>query len=375
MLTSLEIKNFRAFSHLVIERLGRVNLIVGKNNVGKTTLLEALQICGSTSVPSTIRSILEARSEVRSSADLTPAGESRAKFVITSLFHGRDVWQDNEASIGIRCVDADVYKWIFETQIADQTGDRCLTVDLDPIARRYVFFSDGSAKTADALPEEWAFLPVNPPILLGEISSQEAESLVATWWDATWLSDGKERVLNLLKSLVPVRDVIFVRDPFDSTKRIARVKTENFKDPIPLAAMGGGVTRLFHMALAMEFARHRVSRVEDAPEGPGPRLSLGPRDLYSFVLIDEVDTGIHHTLHRDLWRFIFRAARTLDIQLFATTHSLDCLRGFAEAAEEDEEADVQVIRLEKVEGEDQTGAVVIDREGLPIVIRDSIEVR
>jgi len=375
MLTSLEIKNFRAFSHLVIERLGRVNLIVGKNNVGKTTLLEALQICGSTSVPSTIRSILEARSEVRSSADLTPAGESRPKFVISSLFHGRDVWPNNEASIGVRAVDADIYEWLFETQIVDQTGDRCLTVDLNPIGRRSVFFSDGSAKTADNLPEEWSFLPVNPPILLGEISNQETESLVATWWDATWLSDGKVPVLNLLKSLAPVRDVIFVRDPFDSTMRIARVQTENFKDPIPLASMGGGATRLFHIALAMEFARHRVSRIEEAPEGPGPRLSLGSRDLYSFVLIDEVDTGIHHTMHRDLWRFIFQAARSLDVQIFATTHSLDCLRGFAEAAAEDEEADAQVIRPERVEGENQTGAVVIDREGLPIVIRDSIEVR
>ena len=47
MLSSLKIRNFRTFSHLFIERLGRVNLILGKNNVGKTTLLEALFIYGS----------------------------------------------------------------------------------------------------------------------------------------------------------------------------------------------------------------------------------------------------------------------------------------------------------------------------------------
>jgi AAA15 family ATPase/GTPase len=44
ILNSLEIRNFRAFHHLCIERLGRVNLIAGKNNVGKTCLLEALLI-------------------------------------------------------------------------------------------------------------------------------------------------------------------------------------------------------------------------------------------------------------------------------------------------------------------------------------------
>ena len=50
ILDSLEINNFRAFRHLLIERLGRVNLIVGKNNIGKSCLLEALRLyasCGS----------------------------------------------------------------------------------------------------------------------------------------------------------------------------------------------------------------------------------------------------------------------------------------------------------------------------------------
>jgi len=44
LLDSLEIQNFRGFRHLQIEKLGRVNLIVGKNNIGKTALLEALHL-------------------------------------------------------------------------------------------------------------------------------------------------------------------------------------------------------------------------------------------------------------------------------------------------------------------------------------------
>jgi len=44
ILNSLEIRNFRAFEYLQIERLGRVNLIVSKNNVRKSNLLEALQM-------------------------------------------------------------------------------------------------------------------------------------------------------------------------------------------------------------------------------------------------------------------------------------------------------------------------------------------
>ena len=44
MIPSFEIENFRLFKHLVIDKLARVNLITGKNNVGKTSLLEALKI-------------------------------------------------------------------------------------------------------------------------------------------------------------------------------------------------------------------------------------------------------------------------------------------------------------------------------------------
>ena len=53
ILNSLEIRNFRGFQHLTIERLGRVNLIVGKNNIGKSNLLEALQLYASRASTST----------------------------------------------------------------------------------------------------------------------------------------------------------------------------------------------------------------------------------------------------------------------------------------------------------------------------------
>lgn len=44
MYHSFEIKNFRGLENLTIEGLERINLIAGKNNVGKTALLEALWI-------------------------------------------------------------------------------------------------------------------------------------------------------------------------------------------------------------------------------------------------------------------------------------------------------------------------------------------
>src|SRR5262245_30873977 len=63
ILNSLEIDNFRGFKHLQIERLRRVNLIVGKNNIGKSSLLEALQLYTHNGNPALIWKILQSRDE------------------------------------------------------------------------------------------------------------------------------------------------------------------------------------------------------------------------------------------------------------------------------------------------------------------------
>src|SRR5438128_432444 len=66
ILNSLEIRNFRAFHDLKIEHLGRVNLLVGKNNVGKTSLLEAIQLYASrAATPTFIWEIMITRQEVK----------------------------------------------------------------------------------------------------------------------------------------------------------------------------------------------------------------------------------------------------------------------------------------------------------------------
>ena len=51
MYTSFTIKGFRCFEHLTIEPLARINLIAGKNNTGKTALLEALWLHSAPNIP------------------------------------------------------------------------------------------------------------------------------------------------------------------------------------------------------------------------------------------------------------------------------------------------------------------------------------
>ena len=92
---------------------------------------------------------------------------------------------------------------------------------------------------------------------------------------------------------------------------------------LPLKAMGEGVNRICHILVTM------LSDVD-------------------FLFIDEIENGIHHSVHKDIWQAIGQAARELDIQVFATTHSLEMVRAAYEAfSEEDKLEDFRYHRLDR----------------------------
>ena len=78
---------------------------------------------------------------------------------------------------------------------------------------------------------------------------------------------------------------------------------------IPIGSMGEGIWRLLGIALALAEARGGV------------------------LLVDEIDAGLHYSVLVDMWRLVFETARSLDVQVFATTHSRDCYEALAAIAE------------------------------------------
>ena len=92
-----------------------------------------------------------------------------------------------------------------------------------------------------------------------------------------------------------------------------------------------------------------------------------------FLLIDEAENGIHYSLQRDFWRMVLRTAQENDVQVVATTHSWDCIRGFAQAAMQSEDADGALVRLTRQYG--NLGAVEYSEKELAIASEQGIEVR
>lgn len=381
MLSDLEIKNFRTFKHLRIRRLGQVNLILGNNNVGKTTLLEALQIYGSAWPAPTAAEILEYRGEVVGT--IGPAGalsfEAGSFLNLEALFHGRGYGKVTQAFVGPATdgsnLPALAITGTVENDVSVEAGvpvvPQNTTRSIPPGPQLTLRFQSGRASSKlyrsrrvhyETIPPELAALAgVNPRPALLRLTNSESMAETAGRWDAIANLRDRRRVIHLLDKVYPVDDLAFVGQPV----RTAKLWFHEGAGFMPLMSAGEGMVRMLHIATALCAAK----------SSEAPRPLRCPANVFPLVLIDEIDAGIHHSHHADLWRFVLEAAHELGVQVLATTHSWDCLRGLAEAVKNVPECDALAVRLEKVEGKDRTGAVIIDRDDLPIVVRETIEVR
>ncbi len=91
------------------------------------------------------------------------------------------------------------------------------------------------------------------------------------------------------------------------------------------------------------------------------------------LLVDEIDTGLHYSVLADMWKLVIATAMKNDIQVFATTHSLDCLRGLHEACQANPEF-ASEISLQTID-RNLPQSIDTDAEGLAVSLAMGIEVR
>lgn len=343
MLKNLQVVGFRGISKLSLGQLGRVNLIVGKNNTGKTALLEAVEfLCARYTPGAWLRSPLR-RGEV-----LPRFSEFNQAVEVRHLFHDRKV------SIGSRfeiSAEADASAWMpkqisVRAQIMPSATDGALLRDTptsSSISPEELFLQvSRTAVQPDELipisPEGWTWAaryPLLPckldqggafPIVYVSADSLTGDELIDLW-DTASFEDRTDEVIRGLGDLFPNIQRL---GPLGADGGHVRgnsfsVRMAGETSPNPLGSLGDGVRRLFAVLLAITEARG------------------------GFVLIDDIDTGLHHSVMRGMWQLVVKAAERLDIQVFATTHSSDCWQalGWLCATDPEIAKQVSVHRLER----------------------------
>lgn len=362
MLKSLQVKNFRAFENLSVDSLGKVNLVVGRNNVGKTSLLEAVHLYVSDDVLNAASRLLRRRQEYSLEDNRTVAFRSlfhlddslRIPIEIGEI-HGTNqlvlsmMWswaEEVEQDRGLRLqrrFSVDYPEEIIELEdleirevLAVERGGEGVTQSASVLSSRR--YPSGFRRREESSSRS-LFLPS---------SGFHDESIeTATLWDSVVLTEEEENVLNALRVIEPdIERIVIVQG--QSSQRIAMVKLRG-KRNMPLRSLGDGMNRLFELALGL--------------------ISTGSSKAF---LVDEIDSGLHFTTLVDVWRLVFRTAAAHQVQVFATTHSWECIEAFQKAASE-HPAEGVLIRLEQLG--DSIRAETFSEEELRIITRESIEVR
>ena len=386
-LPSLSVEGFRGIKELSIERLGRVTLLAGKNSVGKTTVLDSVRVYAARGHERVLSELLESRQEY-AIADIEEYHSMRRKFVpdFAALFHGRDVSRCARISVGPK---SDTAQFRIEaTSLRDEQISNIGDLLSSSVTRGYtqafkVVFQDteqilpwvlpiqgsDAARTVERyggsaylysysllVGAEWPSPIGCQPLGPGLLSDKE----IVRFWNAIALTDDEDRAMqalrlilgNDLERVAVIRDdVSDVSDEKSDVGYVQRVvaKLQGQARPVPLQSLGDGALHLAGTALALANSRD------------------------GFLLIDEAENGIHHSLQPDFWHMVFKTAHANNVQVIATTHSFDCVRGFAQAAVECEEAEGVLMRIERKDGE--MWAVEYSESDLRIAAEQRIEVR
>ncbi len=350
-LQSLEITGFRAFSSLRIPRLGRVNLIVGKNNVGKSTLLEALRLYASNNPLAVSSNILEKRDEGRISRR-----DSNILQTLQKLFYRNGSANKRVIAIGpIDDKDLQLHIELGHANYKDEKAplieDSYLEAPTAVGVRR-----NGTLESISSLDSDFRYSFDNenesePSKYHFVAASGLNDSDVARLWDNVSLSETEGEVVNALKLILPqLERVVMIGDTSEREgRRVAIARLAGNDTRIPLRTLGDGMNRLFGIVLALVNSSNGL------------------------LLIDEVENGLHWTVESNVWELLFQVSLSLNVQVFATTHSKDCIDAFEIAASENTATEGKLIRLER-KGE-QIQSVEFEESELAIAREHEIEIR
>ncbi len=375
-LPNLSIKNFRGIDELSISSLGRVTLFAGKNSVGKTTVLNAIEVYAARGRSVDLQKLLRKREEFVSATDEDLSGTLDVDW--KALFYERKAYgnivigpSDSEAQLKIEAISLNDKQRSFLERFlpaglsgGSWQGLRSVFGDQEhiiPWINASVFKEGGYQLTSQQIQrllQEDELLPRMRCVSL-ETGLPDDRALTR-YWNKVVLTPDEELAVQAMGLIFPdkVERVAVVGD--NSIRLQDEIRSGRWKDrilvklrgqvqPVPLKSLGDGALRLFSLALALA----------NSQDG--------------FLLIDESENGIHHSLQKDFWTLILQTAQANNVQVLATTHSVDCVRNFAYAADDHKDIKARLIRLDR----DEFGlhAVEYSEENLLIAAEQGIEVR
>ncbi|MEG4073551.1 AAA family ATPase [Microcoleus sp. Pol14C2] len=332
MLKEIEIQNFRCFEQIKISGFERVNLIGGKNNAGKTALLEALFL----NLDPDASSLVILRELRREPSEALEAMRDRAW---DNLFHA---------------LKKDRFIVIIGKDDNNNTERLEIKVEINSIRNKIIF---EFMKNEDE--STWSLTQVAAGGLSNFRISIDEVPIIPSWirisgkeltqaYDKARLDEKDSEVLKAFQIIDPTIESV---ESFSIGEPTLYLRRKGEKR-LPLSLFGDAINRVAEIILKLVNSEYKI------------------------LLIDEIENGIHYTSQREFWRMLFRLAVELDTQIFAATHSLEMLQAFADVGlEPNQECSSAYFELAKKPKTDQIIGIRRDLETLNYALEHQKGVR
>ena len=316
MFTSLNFSNFRGFERLDLDGLKRVNLVVGRNNAGKTSLLEGVAIV---SGPEQFEQLPK-------------------------------MFRPHAGEVGKR-----YFRWLLRDQESLQAAT--LIGDGDGFRSEVIFRPNTKNQESPAPGMNGLFNLANATLWsrpsqrkltsrVVPVQHHSPEDLVKLFAAAVKRKGGEERIEGLLREVDPRIRKVRVEPADDGNHLLVDL---GLSEMLPVSQVGQGIYRL--IAIFSEL-------IGEKPD---------------VCIIDEIENGIHHSMLEQVWTGLAAAAETLGVQVFATTHSEECIEAAHAAFSKREAYDFSIVQLFRVEGAVQ--GRVLDQKHIDAAMAGEIDLR
>jgi AAA15 family ATPase/GTPase len=349
---SLKIANFRAINSLEAEDFKRINLITGRNNCGKTTVLEALFLISGMSNPQLPIAINNFR-------DLILNGDDDFSFLFNELNflnipeisagingHTRSIAIKPKYShdISNRLISDDK-----KNVVTDSGKSIISTFKATSISGLIIEFYDSKIKktfkSTISFSENQTLVP-----------AQYKETLHCRFFNAQLSMTELDRKIELLLVNKQLDSLIAALKEIDSRISDLRMGVNGmiyadvgYDKLIPINIMGDGIRRILSI----------IANIFNCKDG--------------ILLIDEIENGLHYSSLEILWRAILKTAELYNAQLFITTHSQECIAALSSVYSENQDDNIRLYRIEK--GKDSHKAFKYSAKMIAAGMESNYEVR
>jgi len=350
MISDVVIRNFKCFKSLTIPELGRITLISGRNNVGKTSLLEALFLFLDQRNPGMVLNQYSRRGikqiTLTTEAIWSPifCDYTKDREILVSLAkNGKPeqitvrfnrefapppsmTVQTEEQQIS---TDEELTTVAVEIEYAAKSGKKIILhhfCDPNNQNRPTVFTQTQPAKIPLQLASFLSSKEHNPP---DEIAKQF--SILA------------KQFLRIIEPRLERLKIIT-----EGPNSLVHGKLKGLTRTLPINFMGEGMEKLLALIVAITHSPNRI------------------------ILLDEIENGLHYSIMPKIWEALGKALRKYDCQLITTTHSYECLQAAHEGLSEMPE-DFRYIRLHRKD--DEISAKLSNYDMIGTALKTNREVR